>query len=117
MNMQYQMHSGNPKNNFPKYVAEYQRGIVTLSLLVLSLAISMIVEPLINRDHSLTFAQDLIDIANNFSEPIHVIGHSFGGIVAQYAASKSPQSFVSSSYTILGTFNFISCNCEDIATL
>jgi hypothetical protein len=57
MNMQYQMHSGNPKNNFPKYVAEYQRGIVTLSLLVLSLAISMIVEPLINRDHSLTFAQ------------------------------------------------------------
>ncbi|HBC41874.1 MAG TPA: hypothetical protein DCZ88_08250 [Pseudanabaena sp.] len=57
MNMQYQMHSVNPKNNFPKYVAEYQRGIVTLSSLVLSLAISMIVEPLINRDHSLTFAQ------------------------------------------------------------
>lgn len=42
-----------------------------------------------------SFAQDLIDIANSFSEPIHVIGHSFGGIVAQYAASNSPQSFAS----------------------
>lgn len=48
------------------------------------------------EDFSLeSFAQDLIDLANSFSEPIHLIGHSFGGIVAQYAASKSPQSFAS----------------------
>ena len=40
-------------------------------------------------------SQDLIDIANSFSEPIHLIGHSFGGLVSQYAASKSPQSFAS----------------------
>ena len=48
------------------------------------------------EDFSLdSFAQDLIDIANGFSEPIHLVGHSFGGIVSQYAASKSPKSFAS----------------------
>ncbi|NMF58769.1 DUF4168 domain-containing protein [Pseudanabaena yagii] len=57
MNMQYQRHSGNLKNNFPKYVADLKRGIGRASLLGLCLAISMIVEPLINRDRSLTFAQ------------------------------------------------------------
>jgi len=56
------------------------------------------------EDFSLeSFAQDLIDIANSFSEPIHVIGHSFGGIVAQYAASKSPQSFASVTLLCSGT--------------
>ncbi|MEY3470640.1 MAG: hypothetical protein RLZZ575_1100 [Actinomycetota bacterium] len=40
-------------------------------------------------------AQDLIDIANSFTEPIHVIGHSFGGLVSQIAVSKSPKSFAS----------------------
>ena len=56
------------------------------------------------EDFSLeSFAQDLIDIANSFSEPIHLIGHSFGGIVAQYAASKSPQSFASVTLLCSGT--------------
>jgi pimeloyl-ACP methyl ester carboxylesterase len=40
-------------------------------------------------------AQDLIDIANSFPEPIHVIGHSFGGLVSQIAVTKSPKSFAS----------------------
>ena len=56
------------------------------------------------EDFSLeSFAQDLIDIANSFSEPINLIGHSFGGIVAQYAASKSPQSFASVTLLCSGT--------------
>ena len=56
------------------------------------------------EDFSLeSFAQDLIDIANSFSEPIHLIGHSFGGIVDQYAASKSPQSFASVTLLCSGT--------------
>lgn len=56
------------------------------------------------EDFSLeSFAQDLIDLANSFSEPIHLIGHSFGGIVAQYAASKSPQSFASVTLLCSGT--------------
>ncbi len=41
------------------------------------------------------FAQDLIDIANSFPEPIHVVGHSFGGLVSSVAATKSTQSFAS----------------------
>ena len=41
-----------------------------------------------------SFAQDLIDIANNFSEPIHVIGHSFGGIVSQYAAIREAEALL-----------------------
>ncbi len=56
------------------------------------------------EDFSLeSFAQDLIDLANSFSEPIHLIGHSFGGIVAQCAASKSPQSFASVTLLCSGT--------------
>lgn len=56
------------------------------------------------EDFSLeSFAQDLIDLAHSFSEPIHLIGHSFGGIVAQYAASKSPQSFASVTLLCSGT--------------
>ena len=56
------------------------------------------------EDFSLeSFAQDLIDIANSFSVPIPLIGHSFGGLVAQYAASKSPQSFASVTLLCSGT--------------
>jgi pimeloyl-ACP methyl ester carboxylesterase len=49
------------------------------------------------------FAQDVIDIANTFSEPVHLVGHSFGGLVAQYGASKSPQSFASITLVCSGT--------------
>jgi len=49
------------------------------------------------------FAQDVIDIANNLSEPVHLVGHSFGGIVAQYGVSKSPQTFASLILMCSGT--------------
>lgn len=49
------------------------------------------------------FAQDVIDIANTFSEPVHLVGHSFGGLVAQFGASKSPQSFASITLVCSGT--------------
>ncbi len=41
------------------------------------------------------YAQDVIDIANSFPEPIHILGHSFGGLVSQVAVSKSIKSFAS----------------------
>ena len=41
------------------------------------------------------YAQDVIDIANSFPEPIHLLGHSFGGLVSQVAVSKSIKSFAS----------------------
>ena len=41
------------------------------------------------------FAQDLIDVAKNFPEPVHVIGHSFGGTVAQSAVAMNPEVFAS----------------------
>ena len=37
------------------------------------------------------------------SEPVHLVGHSFGGLVAQYGASKSPQSFASITLMCSGT--------------
>ena len=57
MNIQHQRHSVNLKNNFQKYVVDLKRRIGTASLLGLCLAISMLLEPLINRDYSLAFAQ------------------------------------------------------------
>jgi pimeloyl-ACP methyl ester carboxylesterase len=59
-----------------------------------------------NKEEDFTienFAQDVIDIANSLSEPVHLVGHSFGGLVAQYGASKSPKSFASVTLMCSGT--------------
>lgn len=59
-----------------------------------------------NKEEDFTlesFAQDVIDIANSLSEPVHLVGHSFGGLVAQYGASTSPQSFASITLMCSGT--------------
>lgn len=32
------------------------------------------------------FANDLVEIVNNFDKPVHLLGHSFGGLVTQAAA-------------------------------
>lgn len=55
-----------------------------------------------NNDEDFTldsFAQDITEIAKSFSEPVHLIGHSFGGLVAQISVAKNPQFF--SSVTLL----------------
>ncbi len=41
------------------------------------------------------FADDLIAVAASFGNPIHVVGHSFGGLVAQTAVQRSPGTFAS----------------------
>lgn len=59
-----------------------------------------------NNDEDFTldsFAQDLIDIAKSFSEPIHLVGHSFGGIVTQAAIAKNSDYFASATLMCSGT--------------
>jgi pimeloyl-ACP methyl ester carboxylesterase len=35
-------------------------------------------------------ADDVIDVANSWGEPVHLLGHSFGGLVARAAAIAAP---------------------------
>lgn len=40
-------------------------------------------------------ATDLLDVATECGEPVHVVGHSFGGLVVAEAAARHPEAFAS----------------------
>jgi pimeloyl-ACP methyl ester carboxylesterase len=38
-----------------------------------------------------SFAEDVVDLASALGEPVHLVGHSFGGLVSRAAALAAPQ--------------------------
>lgn len=54
-----------------------------------------------------TLASDLVALAKTIGEPVHLVAHSFGGLVAQRAVVESPDSFASLTLMCSGPAGFL----------
>jgi pimeloyl-ACP methyl ester carboxylesterase len=54
-----------------------------------------------------TLAGDLVAVARHLGAPVHVVAHSFGGLVAQRAVVKEPDAFASLTLMCSGPAGFL----------